>query len=27
VAQADDGDEDVLALAQLDDDYTEFTEP
>lgn len=26
-AQADDGDEDVLALAQLDDDYTEFTEP
>lgn len=27
VAQADDGDEDVLALAQLDDDYAEFTEP
>jgi hypothetical protein len=27
VAQADDGDEDVLTLAQLDDDYTEFTEP
>lgn len=26
-AQADEGDEDVLALAQLDDDYTEFTQP